>query len=1081
MLDRRTFLVAGGGAVALTSGKMRLLRAGQKASGICELRVDYLENPIGLESCHPRLSWQLSSEARKILQSAYRILVASTEEKLLAGYGDLWDTGKVASQSTVGIVYKGRTLQSRQRCWWQVEAWDQDGRPYSPKTGRWEMGLLSSDDWVADWLAVDDLMGKQDREFPVQWMWGTEGSGTGMHKFRVAFTLSTATRGGRIFISGRSYLERVIGLWVDSAAIATDVRVANLIGEYISLGPLTAGKHVLSIDVDATGGLPETRIDVESPKGLAVVIRLEPEDGGALRIASGQDWQTRLVERPDLNERDRKGGKWLTVVTSPSNRDITPSPAMNLRREFTINRELVKARLYVTALGAYVARLNGRRVGDALLTPEVSDYSKRILYRVYDVARELRVGVNVLGMTVGDGWYASHPGRYAWGPPPRRAIMQLELEFVDGSEQRIGTDPDWHISRSAIQQSVLCQGEVCDARLEQRGWDVVGFDESKWIGAEVAPKPTGRLTSQVTPPIRAIQTLKPTRITNPVPGTYVFDFGQNFAGWCRLRIKGTAGTRIDLHFAEELGRSGEVDQFVLLGGRAADTFILCGDPAGECFEPHFAYHGFRYVQVMGLSSPPTEDLLDGVVIHSDLRITGLIRVESRIIQKIWLNTMWSQRSNFTGIPTDCPNRAERLGYMGDAGMFWDAASFNMDVAAFTRRQMDNVRDDQQPDGVLPLLAPGPPGLNDYTKGAEPAWSDGGIILPWTAWQKYGDLGVIEENWEAMDRFLRFVLDNNPDHIWNNKSGTGFGDWLEPGLLPGQHPFYDPNARTSTPNNLIATAYWAHSASLLAQMAEATGRFDDASRLHELSGRVRHAFQSAFIKSDGSVGSNSQTCYILALKFRLVPKPLQRTVAGRLSEDIRRRGTALTTGIVGTQFSLDVLADAGYNDLVYDLLLKTDNPSWGYMIENGATTMWERWDGNFEHRYNEGSHNQYAFGSICGFIFRRIIGIDSGSPGFERILVRPIANSRLQRAGGSYDSVMGKISTEWSQGDGVFKLNVTIPSNTTARIHLPVSPERRVRESRRDVSTFHDIQMINRRSDEVILEVGSGDYLFSVDA
>jgi len=1073
-IDRREFLI-GSGAVAGLAAASNPLRAKATRVRVADLKVDYLESPLGLENLRPQLSWRLESPERNVRQSAYRIWVASAQSMLARGQGDLWDSGKVSSPRSFGVVYEGQALQSRQQCWWRVQVWDQAGVASEPSViGGWEMGLLSPGDWEAQWLAVDDAIAKADRETRLEWIWGASTADAAPRKFRYHIQLPAPTKGGVLFTFGRMF-EYVTGVWMDGTPLGGEIPVKNLRSERIAFGSLSAGEHCLAIELDQKNPFPEVFVGTKPELGVAVFARCDMEDGRQVRVASGPEWKTSLTRDAGWHQPQYDDKAWSVAVASPVERILIPEPAFHLRREFAVEGDIVAARLYATSLGCYEARLNGKRVGDALLTPEISQYGKRTLYRVYDVKRLLQLGPNVLGLTVGDGWYASHPARYRWGPPPRQVIAQLELTFSDGSRQIVATGPDWSISRSPIVQSELCVGEVYDARLEQAGWDIAGFNDSRWQRAELTPRPSCSLVAHASPPIRAMQKLKPQAITQPAPGSYVFDFGQNFAGWCRLHVRGAAGSRIDLHFAEELQSSGEIDQFVLLGARASDTYILRGDPTGETFEPRFAYHGFRYVRVTGLTTAPSRESLEGIVIHSDLAFTGRLRIDDPLIEKVWRNAVWSQRSNFIGIPTDCPNRAERMGYMGDAGVFWDAAAFNMDVAAFTRRQMDNVRADQYANGAFTLWAPA---VEDKPENptAAAAWSDGSVILPWTSWRRYGDLGIIEQNWEAMNRYLQFILDRNPDSLWKKGHGPDFGDWL----AIGNNQFYHPDKSPPTPIELITTAYWAHSADLLAQMADASGRKADAARLRAVRERVREAFISTFVQPDGRVGNGSQTSYILALKYGLVPDQLRSAAAAHLVTEIRGRGVALSTGILGTQYSLDVLADAGYPDVAYSLLLRRADPSWGFMIAHGATTMWEMWDGDLQHLHNEGSHNHEMFGAVCGFLFRRVAGIDALEPGFERIVIRPILDPRVQRGGGDYDSITGRISTDWAHSaDGRLTLNVTIPANTTAQIQIPARRNSRIEEGGQDLSRHRDMQVVQRLDHEAVIAVGSGNYRFVV--
>jgi alpha-L-rhamnosidase len=527
---------------------------------------------------------------------------------------------------------------------------------------------------------------------------------------------------------------------------------------------------------------------------------------------------------------------------------------------------------------------------------------------------------------------------------------------------------------------------------------------------------------------------------------------------------------VSLRFAEILLGDGAVDQSNLRSARAADFYTLRGDAAGETWEPRFTYHGFRYVQVSGYPGEARADDLIGIVVHSDLAETGALALDNPLLQQLWRNTLWSQRSNFVGIPTDCPQRDERLGWMGDANVFWDAAAFGMDVAAFTRRYLGDVRDAQNPEGAYPDFAPVAFPLGG--KGASPGWADAGVTLPWTVWQRYGDTGVIDENWVAMTRYLAYIERHNPDHVWRNLRGNDFADWL---ALDAKQPG-DP----TTPKDLVGTATWAHSVDCMTQMAEATGRGDEAAACRALKARIAAAFEAAFVAADGTVGNGSQTGYILALRYGLVPEPLRAAAADKLVADIRRRGTLLSTGFLGTPNSLDVLADAGQASLVYDLLLRTEYPSWGYMIAKGATTIWERWNGDTGD-IAMNSYNHYALGAICGFLFRRVAGIAPAAAGFRRIVFQPVLDARLPRGGGDYDSALGRISSRWERQDGGgFRLALSVPANATATVHLPAAGGRSLREGRQALTAkTAGVLALQRTADEAIVEVGSGDYVFTV--
>jgi len=756
---------------------------------------------------------------------------------------------------------------------------------------------------------------------------------------------------------------------------------------------------------------------------------------------------------------------WIAAPTPEGDDGKTPLPAALMRRRFEAAAPVAAARLYVTALGAYEISLNDRRVGDARLAPESTDFRRRGLYQVYDVTDLVGPGETLIGALLGDGWYGSAFGwkneRGVFGAPPNRLRAQLELTYADGSRETISTDEAWRTAPSAIVSSEIYDGEVYDARREVAGWADVAFDDSDWAPVVLPETLDLPLAAQVSPPIRPTETLRAKAVTETDPGVFVFDFGQNFAGWARLHAQGSAGTTIKLRFAEILAEDGRISVENLRGAKATDTFILAGTGGPETFEPRFTYHGFRYVEVTGFPGTPSPDALEGVAAHSDCAMTGSLDIADPMLAQVWRNSVWSQRSNLFGVPTDCPQRDERLGWMGDAQVFWDAASYTMDVDAFTRRFLGDVRVAQRRTGGFPDVTP-----YELRWDGSPGWADAGVILPWTLYRKYADTGVIDENWDAMERWLAWIGANNPDHIWRNKRGVDYGDWLAvDAVKPG-----DP----TSPKDLIGTAFWAYDAALMAEMAAATGRTEEAARYTALRETIRKAFVDEFVRADGGVGNDSQTSHVLGLRFGLVPEPLRAASVERLAADIAKRGGKLSTGFLGTPYILDALADNGREDVAIGLLLQTEFPSWGYMVSKGATSMWERWNGDTGD-VSMNSFNHYAYGAITGFLYRRLAGIAAAAPGFDVVEVRPIDDARIDHGGGRYVSAKGPIATAWRRApDGRFSLDITLPPNTTGRLVLP---------ARSGQALFEDGQpfagAVAREGGRLNAEIGSGAWRFEV--
>ena len=1033
------------------------------------LMTENVVDPIGVQSGKVRLSWRLESGARGTMQSAYRVHVASSAANLKMGKFDLWDSGKIASDRSFDISYGGKPLASRQRAYWQVAVWDNHKKTAASAPAFWEMGLLSPADWTGKWLAAEDAEMREDRAAGLNWVGAVRPEANKPRQFRFNFTLDADAEATLITIASGGYK-----LFVDGNPIALPPHsrsdfgpqgaVANLIA-------LKAGKHTVGFSLEDWDNLA-TYLGMTT-FNCAAMVRAKLADGRILRI-DNRGTRTSAEKPADWAQVAFDDSAWPLAEPLSISKAAPPSKgAFLLRRDFDVAGSVASARLYVTALGAHETAINGRKVDDGVLAPEFTDFRKRVLYRVHDVTALVKEGANTIGAMVGDGWYGSFlapMGRFSFGEAPLRYLAQLEIVHADGQKQTLVSDETWSISPAPVTMSEIYAGEDYDARLEQPGWAAPGFQTgARWSAAHIAPPAVGQLEGMVSPPIRRKEALAPKSIA-AAGDSYVVDFGQNFAGWVRLKAKGRAGDKITLRFGEILKSDGSVDQSNLRAARAADIWTLKGDPAGESFEPHFTYHGFRFVEISGLAAKPAPDDVAGIVIHTDLPETGHLRIDNPIISQLWRNALWSQRSNFIGIPTDCPQRDERLGWMGDANVFWDAASFNMNVAPFTERWMADVRDAQASNGAYSVVSPNT--LDDGGRsGATPCWSDAGIMLPWVAWKRYGDTAIIDQHWDSMTRYIDCILASNPDFIWSNKRGMDYGDWVSyDGKEPG-----DP----TTPKDLIGTAMWKHSVDAVADMARATGR--DAARYEALSAKIKAAFDKAYVQADGTVGNDSQTSYILAIHFDMLPADLRAQAFAKLKANIVRRGNFLTSGFIGTAYSLDALAEAGHPEAVYDLLLRTQYPSWGYMVVKGATTIWERWNGDVGD-VSMNSYNHYALGAVNGFVFRRIAGLDPVEPGFKLFRVDPVLDARVRSGGGDYDSILGRLATDWSQGPGgAFSMHVTVPPNAKARVHLAVPPGAKVRESGKDIAAQAGVRTIASRQGTMIVEIGSGAYHFMVSA
>jgi alpha-L-rhamnosidase len=1040
------------------------------ASGACaapvHLRCEYLENPLGIDAAAPHLSWQSDNTERNWKQVAYEILVGSSDESLRSGKPDVWDSGKVDSGESVGIVYRGPALESRQRYYWKVRVWDAAGQvSESAEPSWWEMSLLHATDWKAKWIRWKNPEDEADRK-GIRWIWvaGQDAltvTPNTAANFRVTVNLSEKVRGAVLLLATRgNFVAKVNGHEVEAKS-----RWSTFDRRDIS-DQLIVGKNL--IEVTVTAAEPESGETKTAKAALGALVKITRSDGSTMRFPTDEKWEARLE-----NTSNWQPAQVVADLNDPRLGDPgqLPQPAAYLRRTFAPAKKVQRARLYVTALGSYRAFLNGKRVGVDVLTPGFTDYRKRVLYQAYDVTDLLVNGKNVIGALLGDGWYGSGLtwiGMHFF-PPPDRFIAQLELDYTDGSHDRVVTDESWKATASPIVRSDIYGGEVYDARLEQAGWEKAGFDDYKWEAAVVGEAPAIKVSSQIDIPPRVILTLDPKRVTPAANGAYVFDMGQNMVGWVTLKVRGAAGAKVRLRFAEILNADGTIYTANLRNADATDVYILRGG-GEESFAPHFTFHGFRYVEVTGYPGPPPLTAIQGDVVSS---VSGdpvaKLSTSSDLVNRMWSIGIWGQRGNFLSIPADCPQRDERLGWMGDAGVFWRTGSYNFDVAAFSQKFIQDITDAQNRQGAFTNVSPNTlPSSADESGEAPPesdrigapGWGDAGIIVPWTTWVQYGDAAVIEQNWDAMQRWMDFIQSRNPEFLRKNGVGPNFADWLAP----------DEN----TNKDLLATAYWAIIAKMMSQMAHAAGKEADAKRYDDLIGNIRAAFQKAYIKDDGEVGTGTQTSYVVALYTKMAPEALEPWLVDKLVKDIEARKWHLSTGFLGTPFLLFTLADHGRTDVAYRLLLNNTYPSWGYMLAKGATTWWERWNGDTGDP-SMNSYNHYAFGSVMAWVYRYAAGIDGtpDSPGFKEIVIHPHLDAHMSAARLEYESIYGKIVSDWKGTPaGPFSLRVTIPANTSAKIFLPAIAGAHLMEDGSPVEA-------RAENGSYVVQVGSGSYTFEV--
>ena len=742
--------------------------------------------------------------------------------------------------------------------------------------------------------------------------------------------------------------------------------------------------------------------------------------------------------------------------------EVYPPPPY-LRKAFRIEKPVRRATAYASAFGQYELRINGRRVGDDWFTPGWTDYRKRVYYNTYDVTDLLAAGENAVGAILADGWYAGHLGNFKYrfyGPEPR-FLVQMDIEYADGTRDAVATDATWRAAYGPIANTDMFMGETYDARREWPGWDRPGFDAAAWQPPAVGnPQPQALLESYPAVTVRRMEELRAAARTQPVPGRWVYDMGRNMVGWVRLKVRGRPGQRVVLRHAERLRPDGTLYTENLRGARATDTYVLRGG-GEETLEPHFTFHGFQYVEITGLDSPPAPEDVAGVVVYSAMPVAGSFACSHPLVNRLFENILWGQKGNHLDIPTDCPQRDERLGWTGDTQFFMRTGAYNMDVSSFfTKWLVTLVQDSQGPDGTFAHVAPDTIGQFGAT-----AWGDAAVICTWHEYRVYGDRRVIERHYPALARFIEHRLGASRDGI---SSPGGFGDWLDKG--------------GKAPHELLGTAYLAYDLHLMVRMADAIGRTGDARRWREAAEKVRAAFARDFILPDGHIKDSGQTGYALAFGMDLVPPWSRAAVAERFVEDIRLHDWHLTTGFIGTPRLLPALVAAGRTDVAYRLLLQEGYPSWLYQVKLGATTLWERWDGWTPERGfqdpNMNSFNHYAFGSVGEFLYAAVAGIDAETPGYQRLVIRPRPGGGLTWARAAYDSIRGRIVSDWRIEGPTFFLNVTVPANATATVHVPARGAASVTEGGRPATEVPGVTFLGMEDGAAVFRVESGRYAFA---
>ena len=731
------------------------------------------------------------------------------------------------------------------------------------------------------------------------------------------------------------------------------------------------------------------------------------------------------------------GAVWNENPTSDTRR-----PSL-LRRDFAVRPGLVRARLYASAHGVYQAEINGERVGDDVLSPGWTVYRERLRYYTYDVTDMLAAGPNAIGAWLGDGWYR---GRLGWRGGFRNLygddlsfIGQLELFYDDGTSEQVVTDTGWRSAPGPIISSGLYDGEAYDAREEQAGWSSPGFDDSDWERVQSRRRDPATLVAPTAPAVRVTEEVRPVAVLTAPSGRRILDFGQNLVGVVRLRATAEAGASVALRTAEVL-QDGEIYTRPLREALSTDVYTFAGHEGGETWEPRFTFHGFRYVEVEGWPGDLDADAADGAlvarVMHTDLERTGWFSSSEPLLDQLHENIVWGMRGNFVDIPTDCPQRDERLGWTGDIQVFAPTASFLFDCSGMLTGWLRDLSTEQLPDGTVPWYVPVIPADTMWTPqrpGA--AWGDAATVVPWTLFERFGDTGVLRAQFDSARAWVDLQAEiAGPTRLWD--TGFQLGDWLDP-AAPPQDP-----AAGLTDRYLVATACFAHSARLVSRMAEVLERPEEAASYGRLADEVRDAFVERYIGEDGRMTSDAQTAYALALRFDLMPTPLRASAGDHLADLVHGAGNRIATGFVGTPLMGDALSGSGRLDAAYDLLLERECPSWLYQVTMGATTVWERWDSMLpDGTVNPGtmtSFNHYALGAVADWMHRVVAGLAPEEPGYRSIRFAPRPGGGLTRAAARHTTPYGEAAIEWRIEEGELRVDVSIPVGATGILDLPGS-------------------------------------------
>lgn len=1010
------------------------------------------------------------------MQTACQILVASSEAKLESGAADLWDSGKMTTASSVLVPYAGKALDSRTECFWKVRVWDNAGRASDwSSPASWSMGLLHPADWHAQWIGQDGVEATKSMD-GTSWIWSpqrTPAAGATMETnyFR---RLVTIPRDRIIKSAVFEYTgENECRGWLDGFDLGARNNYKTV--KWNKIGSrLDAGHTYL---VGLTG-----RCAVDNEDAAVIgLLRIEFTEGAPMIIPTDARWRVSPNLEAGWNTTNFDDSRWVAAkVLGPAGLAPWGSPqvpedrglsARYLRKDFSADKPIARAIVSCSGLGLSEVWLNGRKVGDAVLSPAFAQYDKRVFYVSHDVTHFLQPGTNALGVILGNGrYYADRSKVYAgtvnFGFP--KLLLNLRIEYTDGTVAEVVSDDSWKLSTDGpIVANNDFDGEDYDARKEFPDWSSPGFvtaGRAGWERAEVVAAPEGELSAQMMEPIRVTGTLPPISVKEIQPGVYIYDLGQNIAGWCRLHVTGPAGTRVTLRHAETLRTDGTLYRANLRGADATDTYILCGG-GRETWEPRFVTHGFRYVEVTGYPGKPDLDSLEGRVVNDDLPVAGQFLCSNELLNRIYTNIVWGTRGNYRSLPTDCPQRDERQGWLGDRSEECKGESYLFDIAPLYAKWRQDMEDAQRPNGVLPDVAPAYwPIYSDNV-----TWPSSAIIIPEALQRYFGDGASVADHYPGAVRWMEHML-GEADHCILSKDN--YGDWCVPPEEATLIHSKDPARQTD--KALLATSYFYHDLVLMEKYATQLGKTADVARWHELAGHFKTAFNDKFLdRTQGRYSNGTQTSGVLPLAFGLVPEEMRARIFAHLVDKIENETHGhIGTGLIGGQYLNRVLTDNGRPDLAYTMASQKTYPSWGYMVEQGATTIWELWNGNTaDPTMNSGNHVM-LIGDLVVWLYEDLAGIapDDAQPGFKHILMQPRPVGDLTFVKASHRSPYGLIRSEWRRNGDTFDWQIEVPANTTATVYVPATKPENVKADGLTASRFENAR--------AVFELGSGTYHFT---